>query len=71
MRQLNYSVADLYVSILTLLSSQVKKMGGAGSSGAALSGEYNAEPGALPRRLFKRPETIPSPFFFLWLSFPP
>jgi hypothetical protein len=27
-------------------------------------GEYNAEPGTFPGRLFKRSETIPCPFFF-------
>jgi hypothetical protein len=44
MRQWNYSVADLCGSILTLLSSQVKKMGGAGSSRAALSGSTTLNP---------------------------
>ena len=64
MLQSNYSVADLCGSILTLLSSRVKKMGGAGSSEAALSEEYNAEPGTFPGRLFKRSKTIPASVLF-------
>ncbi len=39
-------------------------MGGAGSSGVALSGEDNAEPGTFLGKLFKRSETIQRPFLF-------
>ena len=55
-------------SIFTPLSSQVKKMGGAGNSGAALSREYNAEPGTFPGRLTKRSERIPCPVFFFMVE---
>ena len=43
-------------------------MGGAGSSGAALSEECNAEPGTFPGRLFKRSETIQRQGFFRGLG---
>jgi hypothetical protein len=61
MRRSNYSLADLCGSILTLLSSQVKKMEGGESSGAVLS----RKTGTFPGKLFKRSETIqhPRPFF--------
>jgi hypothetical protein len=69
MRQLNYSVADLCGSVLTLLSSQVKKMGGSGSLGGGIVGGSTMLNPAPSRGGYLNVQKQFRVRFFSWLRF--